>query len=430
MLLKLRSNSNRLFLLLILLVFSFCSSEPTQEEIQAQIDAAVELAVEEALANSSIEESTTTTTASTTTTIPASEGDSVDVQPEDIPDSALPGRRIDGEISTFGASYDQARKGKIRNAYIAPGITRSNGITYDAFVINIETNSEKNLLPGPYLVWKGGNPCVTDEGGCKVPDEFEEYLRIRGSFVGYDYNEQKPTWKPEIITNQDSKLVGKFYGTFEGESDFLLKIEPGASFRSYRLPDSIIIEVEKITPLTFTNIKKTLHGQIFQGFVENVIPNEETGSYQVLIDDEIYAEITSDTAIYFNGIKVDKYDFKADKSEYVHAVFNSGVTKSIPAQGTASAIYIKNVGNTSGFVNSATLNDIEYHQNDRVRRILVNEDMYVRITSETKIYLNGIKVDSYNFNSEKSEYVYVEHGLVQLSLPGQTFGEAIYIVSD
>ena len=415
---------------MILLVFSFCSSEPTQEEIQAQIDAAVAQAVEEALANSSIEESTTTTTVSTTTTIPASEGDSVDVQPENIPGSALPGRRIDGEISTFGASYDQARAGKIRNAYIAPGITRSNGITYDAFVIKIETNSENNLLPGPYLVRKGGNPCVTDEGGCKVPDDFEEYLRIRGSFVGYDYNEQKPTWKPEIITNQDSKLVGKFYGTFEGESDFLLKIEPGASFRSYRSSDSIIIEVEKITPLTFTNIKKTLPDQIFQGFVENVIPNEETRSYQVLIDDEIYAEITSDTAIYFNGIKVDKYDFKADKSEYVHAVFNSGVTKSIPAQGTASAIYIKNVGNTSGFVNSARLNDIEYHQNDRVRRILVNEDMYVRITSKTKIYLNGIKVDSYNFNSEKSEYVYVEHGLVQLSYPGQTFGEGIYIVND
>ena len=56
--------------------------------------------------------------------------------------------------------------------------------------------------------------------------------------------------------------------------------------------------------------------------------------------------------------------------------------------------------------------------------------MYVSITSKTKIYLNGIKVDSYNFNSEKSEYVYVEHGLVQLSYPGQTFGEAIYIVND
>ena len=47
---------------LLFLLFSFCSSEPTQEEIQAQIDAAVELAVEEALANTSSVESTTTTT--------------------------------------------------------------------------------------------------------------------------------------------------------------------------------------------------------------------------------------------------------------------------------------------------------------------------------------------------------------------------------
>ena len=36
-------------LTLLFLVFSFCSSETTQEEIQAQIDAAVEEAVEEAL---------------------------------------------------------------------------------------------------------------------------------------------------------------------------------------------------------------------------------------------------------------------------------------------------------------------------------------------------------------------------------------------
>ena len=46
----------------LLLLFSFCSSEPTQEEIQAQIDAAVAQAVEEALANTSTVESTTTTT--------------------------------------------------------------------------------------------------------------------------------------------------------------------------------------------------------------------------------------------------------------------------------------------------------------------------------------------------------------------------------
>ena len=416
--------------LIFTLLISFCSSEPTQEEIQAQIDAAVEQAIEEALANSSIEESTTTITASTTTTIPASEGDSVDVQPEDIPDSAIPGRRIDGEISTFGASYDQARAGKIINAYIAPGITKSNGITYDAFVIKIETNSEKNLLPGPYLVWKGGNPCITDEGGCKVPDEFEEYLRIRGSFVGYDYNEQKPTWKSELITNQDSKLVGKFYGTFEGESDFLLKIEPGATFRSYRWDNLIVVEVERITSPNFKRIKKTLPSQIYTGYVElrrQIV--EDLSEYEILIDDKIYAKITPDTAIYFNGIKEDRYSFKADGSEYVHAVFNESVLESSPAQGTASAIYIK-YRFTSGFVNSATLNDIEYHQNDRVREILVDQGMYVSITENTEIYLNGIKVDSYNFKADISEYVYVEHGVVLMSYPGQTTAEAIYIVND
>ena len=402
------------------LLISFCSSEPTQEEIQAQIDAAVAQAVEEALANSSIEEFTTTTTASTTTTNLSSEGDSAESQ--ELPDSAIPLRRIEGEISTFGESYDQARGSLIKGVRIGPASNDSKN--YDAFTISLEKKSNNDLLPGPYMVKKGGNPCITDEGGCKVPDDFEEYLWIRGSFYGLDWS------APDLITDEDSKLVGKFYGTFEGESDFLLKIEPGATFRSYRFDNLIVIEVEKITSPNFKRIKKTLPDQIFQGFVEDVIPNEMTGSYQVLIDDEIYAEITSDTAIYFNGIKVDKYDFKSDKSEYVHAVFNSGVTKSIPAQGTASAIYIKNRGSASGFVNSALLNDIEYHQNDRVREILVNEGMYVSITTKTKIYLNGIKVDSYNFNSEKSEYVYVEHGVVQFSYPGQTIGEAIYIVND
>jgi len=56
--------------------------------------------------------------------------------------------------------------------------------------------------------------------------------------------------------------------------------------------------------------------------------------------------------------------------------------------------------------------------------------MYVSITENTEIYLNGVKVDAYNFNSEKSEYVYVEHGVVLMSYPGQTTAEAIYIVND
>ena len=111
-------------------------------------------------------------------------------------------------------------------------------------------------------------------------------------------------------------------------------------------------------------------------------------------------------------------------------MYKRQVLESFPAQGTASAIYIKKIGNTSGFVNSARLNDIEYHQNDRVRTILVDEGMYVSITENTEIYLNEIKVDAYNFKSEKSEYVYVEHGIVFLSYPGRTTADAIYIVND
>ena len=326
------------------------SSEEDELDVQALIDAAVDQAVEEALANASSVESTTTTTASTTTTIPASEGDSAEGEPQDLPDSAVPARKIEGEVSTFGESYDQSRYSLIRGAWISTGLTKTIDATYDAFIIKVEKTSDYDLLPGPYMVKKGGNPCITDEGGCKVPDDFEEYLWIRGSFSGYEWT------APNQITNQDSKLVAKYYGTFEGESDFLLKIEPGATFRSYRWDDLIVIEVEKITPLTFTDIKKTLPDQIFRGYVEEIYKNEN----KILIDDEIYAEINSSTSIYFNGIKVDTYDFKADKSEYVHAVFNDPVMESLPAQGTASAIYIKKRGNTtSGFVTSAKLNDIE-----------------------------------------------------------------------
>ena len=397
------------------------SSEEDEIDVQALIDAAVDQAVEEALANASSVESTTTTTVSTTTTIPASEGDSAEGEQQDLPDSAVPARKIEGEVSTFGESYDQSRYSLIRGAWISTGLTRTIDATYDAFIIKVEKTSDYDLLPGPYMVKKGGNPCITDEGGCKVPDDFDEYLWIRGSFSGYEWT------APNQITNQDSKLVAKYYGTFEGESDFLLKIEPGATFRSYRWDDLIVIEVEKITPLTFTDIKKTLPDQIFRGYVEEIYKNEN----KILIDDEIYAEINSSTAIYFNGIKVDTYDFKADKSEYVHAVFNDPVMESLPAQGTASAIYIKKRGNTtSGFVTSAKLNDIEYHQNDRVRRILVGEGMYVSITENTEIYLNGIKVDAYNFKADISEYVYVKHGVVLMSYPGQTTAEAIYIVND
>ena len=57
------------YLLILLLVLSFCSSEPSQEEIQAQIDAAVAQAVEEALSTTS-DEFTDKTDETTVTTMP------------------------------------------------------------------------------------------------------------------------------------------------------------------------------------------------------------------------------------------------------------------------------------------------------------------------------------------------------------------------
>ena len=133
-----------------------------------------------------------------------------------------------------------------------PTLLRDAGIitgdNFDSFVILLERRTVNDLPPGWYSVRKGGNPCVTDEGGCKVPDDFIEYLNIRGAFCSWDWELMESTWtNPGLITAEGSNLVAKFYGCFEGESDFLLKIQPGATFRSYRTanPPAIVIEVDK-----------------------------------------------------------------------------------------------------------------------------------------------------------------------------------------
>ena len=149
-------------------------------------------------------------------------------------------------------SLDDKIEGEGGTSDYNPTILRSAGIitgdTFDSFVILLERRTENDLPPGWYSVKKGGNPCVTDEGGCKVPDDFIEYLQIRGAFCSWDWELMEPTWtNPGLITAEGSSLVGKFYGCFEGESDFLLKIKPGSTFRSYRTtnPPAIVIEVDK-----------------------------------------------------------------------------------------------------------------------------------------------------------------------------------------
>ena len=151
-----------------------------------------------------------------------------------------------GKVSSFQQLgvylFKQARGSLITGARV------ETGINFDSFIIEFEKKTENNLLPGPFAVYEGGNPCITDEGGCKVPDDFENYLTITGNFCNWDWTLMESTFKaPERITSEDSSLVGKYYGCFEGQSDFLLKIDSGATFKSYRTanPPTLVIEVSK-----------------------------------------------------------------------------------------------------------------------------------------------------------------------------------------
>lgn len=153
-----------------------------------------------------------------------------------IPEPESPDEIIEGEAYL----KDEYNSALLRNAGIIAGDT------YDTFVILLE--SENGLPPGWYSVRKGGNPCVTDENGCKVPDDFIEYLSIRGSFCSWDWDLNVSSWaNPGRITAEGSNLVAEYYGCFEGEGEFLLKIEPGSTFRSYRAanPPAIVIQVDK-----------------------------------------------------------------------------------------------------------------------------------------------------------------------------------------
>ena len=168
------------------------------------------------------------------TTMPESETTNVELT---LPELESPYEMIEGE---GGVTDKNSNSALLRNAGIFAGDT------FDTFVILLE--SENGLPPRWYSVRKGGNPCVTDEGGCKVPDDFIEYLSIRGSFCSWDWELMEPSWTdPGRITAEGSNLVAKYYGCFEGEGEFLLKIEPGSAFRSYRAanPPAIVIQVDK-----------------------------------------------------------------------------------------------------------------------------------------------------------------------------------------
>ena len=162
-----------------------------------------------------------------------------------------------GEVNTYQHPnyivFEQASNALIKDARIIEGAS------FDSFVIELEKEVENDLLPGPYKISLCSNStCTTqdtDEMGFIVPPGYEEAwlaIEIRALAVkGWQYNgppDEIIYNNRDLITSPNSNLVGRFNGQpYERISYFVLGIEPGSTFRSYRTanPPSLVIEVSK-----------------------------------------------------------------------------------------------------------------------------------------------------------------------------------------
>ena len=157
---------------------------------------------------------------------------------------------VEGEVNSH---YRSSYYIKQDNFTVLTDVRIEIGSTFDSLVIeSIKQSEENDLLPGPYSIQYGGSQTLYD-GMLEIPTDFEEYLIIRlfatsRLFSDDDREFWFSTWAKErkLITADGSKLVAKFTPDQSGYY-FILKIEPGSNFRSYRTvnPPSFVIEVEK-----------------------------------------------------------------------------------------------------------------------------------------------------------------------------------------
>ena len=125
------------------------------------------------------------------------------------------------------------------------------GTDFDSFIIESERTIQNNFLPGPYSIARGISIRLY-EGEYEIPSDFKDHLVVYPDIRAYNIlNSDRSTWvtnwnRADFITADGSNLAAKF-GASNGSYFFVLKIEPGATFRSYRTanPPSIVIEVEK-----------------------------------------------------------------------------------------------------------------------------------------------------------------------------------------
>jgi hypothetical protein len=187
------------------------------------------------------------------TSIPAVEciASPEDIEMQDKTNSARSSdTAVEGEVNS---SYISSYYIEQENFTVLTDVRIEIGSTFDSLVIeSIKQSEENDLLPGPYSIQYGGTQTLY-VGMLEIPTDFEEYLIIRisatsGLFSDTDREFWVSTWAKErkLITADGSKLVAKFEPDQSGYY-FILKIEPGSNFRSYRTanPPSFVVEVEK-----------------------------------------------------------------------------------------------------------------------------------------------------------------------------------------
>ena len=199
----------------------------------------------------------------------------------------------------------------------------------------------------------------------------------------------------------------------------------------------------------YTTIKKSLTSvQIGnEGYVNDVTLKDNGETEQFKFGECNGSGIVSTTQIYLNGLKVDKHDFK--DGDYVHVIpsgepFEGGKDICVADDeggsakvGTARIIYAsyrnysEEAGRDSGFVSSVTLNESDKAVSFEISFSFIKFNIY----PTTQIYLNGIKVDEYNFDEEYSEYIVVEYSDLTFPqttdprIPAEATADAIYIVN-
>ncbi len=140
-------------------------------------------------------------------------------------------------------------------SYLLQDVRIETGEEFDTFIIQLTatTDDPPSMLPGPYAIRVNEESFVREESPRSVPEDISEHLVIEISGRGGTWTteeEYEPSWGSieQRVEAEESNLTGIYFGDLESNLTFVLGIESGSSFRSYRTiePPRLVIEVDHI----------------------------------------------------------------------------------------------------------------------------------------------------------------------------------------